>query len=258
MIASPGTRHALIGLAVASAATALPAASQTPAQTQPPRDTAVSGVTVTARSDLSGLVVNGRLRCTLPTPEGERPGKPRVVDTWPRQGATVAPGLIYLRVTYSEKMSPCGFLLASGLTGDYPDFEDQPALLRRDFKSFYFAVRTKPGKDYAVSFNAFLIKAHFRSLHDVGAPSYAMHFRTSDAPAVTTRAAALDADPGSEGVSASFDRLLKLWTPRGDDRDDEAEGDAGTPDLPLCGRCVGDVLTGSEDRPPPSAPSPSA
>lgn len=254
---TPGS--AIFGFAVAAVLTAPPAQAQTPGARPPSPDTAVSGVTVTARSDLSGLVVNGRLRCTLPVPPNEKADKPRVVDTWPKQGATVPPGLIYLRVTYSEKMSPCGFLLASTLTGgEYPDFAEEPALLRRDFKSFYFAIRTQPGKEYGVSFNALLASAHFRSLYDVGAPSYGLHFHTSAEPPVTARAAALDADPGSEGVSASFDRLLKLWTPRGDAADDEAsEGDAGTPDLPLCGRCVGNVLTGPEDR-PPAGPAPIA
>ena len=240
--------HALGAAVLTLAASAGPVAAQTPLT----RDTPVSGVTVTARSDLSGLVVNGRLRCTVPVEAGEKADKPRVVDTWPKPGATVAPGLTYLRVTYSERMSPCGFLLASTLTGDYPDFEDTPALLRRDFRTFYFAVHTQPGKTYGVSFNALLVNAHFRSLHDVGAPAFTLHFRTSAEPPVTARDAALASDPGSEGVAANFDRLLKLWTPRGDDRDDEGakEGDAGTPDLPLCGRCVGNVLAGPEDKAP--------
>ena len=220
----------LRGFAAVSAALAVAfpslALAQTPPAVHRQDPTALSGVTVTAHLDLSGLDVNGRRLCELERPPGEKPARPRVVDSYPKPGAVVPAGVIYMRVTYSERMSPCGFLLADALLTPAPTFLSEPARLTRDYKSFYFAVTTEPGKSYAILFNHHFGTAFFKSLYGVGAPAFELKFATSATAAPsTTMAQAMAADPATPDLAPEPDRLIALWTPR--------EGDDG----PDCGRC---------------------
>ena len=215
--------------------------AQAPRTAEP---TPLSGVTVTARSALDGLVVDGRRLCSKAPPEGVTPQAPKVVDSWPKSTDSPPAGLIYLRVTYSERMSPCGFLLADSFFTPAPEFLDEPALLTRDYKTFYFAVRTEPGKPYAVSFNRRFSKPFFKSLYGVGAPAFTVSFKTSaTAAASTTPRDAFLADPGSQDVAREPERLIKLWSPREDS------------DGPECGRCDNDALARGEG-PPVEPPKP--
>lgn len=222
-----------------------------PVIAQPP-PTALSGVEVVAPGSLSEVIVEGRLRCALPPAEGEKAVPPRVVDSYPRPGAVAPPGLTYLWVTFSRRMSPCGFLLASSfLGGAYPEFLEEPARLTRDLKTFYFAVRTEPGRRYTVQFNAPLTRPYFRALRGgAGAAPFALTFRMGEGPAVTSPREALANDPAGAGL-ADLSGLLKLWVPRGDDRDDDADlpGPDEIAGVEVCGRCVGAALGGQE--PPP-------
>ena len=204
---------------------AAPAWAQGPAQPRGGDDsTSLSGITVVAPDSLSELVVNGRRRCILEAPPGERRAEPRAVSTYPAQGATVPPGRLYVRITYNQRMSPCGFLLADAGFNPQPEFLDEPALLTRDYKTFYFVVTTEPGKSYGIRFNTFL--AHnFRSLYGVNAPAHSLTFKTSDGAPATTMASAMAGDSFSEGVPENLQSLLVLWTPR-----ENGEG-------PDCGSC---------------------
>ncbi|CAN5275973.1 hypothetical protein BH09PSE2_BH09PSE2_00210 [soil metagenome] len=211
------------------------ALAQTPS---PPatKPTPLSGITVDA--GLSALVVDGRRLCVLTPPAGVTPQTPKVVDSWPKPTDSPPAGLLYMRVTYSERMSPCGFLLADSFFPPGPEFLAEPAMLTRDYKTFYFAVRTEPGKPYATSFNRRFSKPFFKSLYGVGAPAFTVSFKTSAtaAPSSTPKAALL-ADPGSQDVAQEPERLIKLWSPREDS------------DGPECGRCDKDALARGEGPP---------
>ena len=75
--------------------------------------TTVSGVTVTAhRSGVSGVTVIAR---ACPQPDAARypaSAPPQVVDTYPAQGAVVAPGPLTVRVTFDAPMA-CYFATVS-------------------------------------------------------------------------------------------------------------------------------------------------
>lgn len=228
MLAKPPRRIALTAACLAAGVLGLGAAGAASGQDAQPakRDepTALSGITVVAPNDLSGLEVNGRRRCFLEKPAGLKTLEPRATSTYPEEGATVRPGRLYIRITYNQRMSPCGFLLADALLSPQPEFLDEPALLTRDYKSFYFAVTTEPGKRYALRFNTFL--AHnFRSLYGAVAPAHTLSFRTSDDPPVATMTEAMAGDSLSADIAEHPDNVLVLWVPR-----ENGEG-------PDCGSC---------------------
>jgi hypothetical protein len=237
----PAARLALCTALTVLSAPSL-AAAQGQASPQPPRRedaTPLSGITVTSDA-LAGLVVNGRRRCILEIPAGERRAEPRVVSTYPAQGAVVPPGKLYVRVTYSQRMSPCGFLLADAAFNPQPEFADEPALLTRDYKSFYFAVTTEPGQGYGMRFNTFT--AHnFRSLYGQTAPAYSLTFKTSNAPAARSMSEAMAGDAESADIARSPESLLVLWVPR-----EDGEG-------PNCGSC--DTTESSLKLGPPLKPA---
>lgn len=235
MLAAPST----IGLALA----ALSAASAFGQEAQPSKradPTPLSEVTVVAPDMLSGLEVNGRRRCILRPPPGDTAPRPHVVDTYPKPGQTVPPGRLYVRVTFSERMSPCGFLIGSPAFTPEPEFLDEPAMLTRDYKTFYFAVSAEPARVYGMRFNT-LLAHNFRSLYGVVAPAYSLSFRSSAGPPAATMAQAMAADPFSEDFVQHPDRLLILWTPR-----ENGEG-------PDCGSC--DDTESSLKLGPPLAPA---
>lgn len=223
--AAGGLSRLAIGLTLFVAAAPSLGWSQPPTRAKDDA-TAVSGITVVARPELSGLEVNGRRLCQLDPPPGEKPAKPRIVDSYPKSGQAPPAGVIYLRVTYSERMSPCGFLLADALITPPPEFLSEPALLTRDYKTFYFAVRTKPGKTYSTWFNQHFSTPFFKTLYGVGAPAFELKFTTSTtAPPSLTKTQALAADPATPDLAPDPEKLLTLWVPR--------EGDQG----PECGAC---------------------
>lgn len=226
-----------VGLAMAAVTGLIPTLTYAQPRQAPRAEasTTVSGITVGAGMD--ALVVDGRRLCALTPADGVTPATPHVVDSYPKPTDSPPAGLIYLRVTYSERMSPCGFLLADSFFTPAPEFLDEPAMLTRDYKTFYFAVKTEPGKSYATSFNRRFSRPYFRSLYGVGAPALTVSFKTSaTAPPSTTPKAAFLADAGSEDVAQAQDRLIKLWSPREDS------------DGPECGRCDKDALARGEGR----------
>lgn len=221
----PAARLALSAVLIALAAP-VAAVAQSGSASQPKRDdsTSLSGVTVVAPNSLSELVVSGRRRCILDVPPGERRIQPRVVSTYPEAGGVAPPGRFYIRVTFDQRMSPCGFLIADTMTAPEPDFLDEPALLTRDYKTFYFAVNTLPGTSYGVRFNT-LFAHNFRSLYGAVSPAYTLSFKTSEAAPRGAMTEAMAGDRFSQDVAQHPERLLVLWTPR-----ENGEG-------PDCGSC---------------------
>lgn len=160
-------------LVVSGAAPAPPTADQPAALDKAaPRPTTVSGVTVVAR-----------LPKTLPT----------VASTFPAAGATVAPGVLVLRVTYDQRMLDGGWSYVTSAAGEYPDCDKTPRLLD-DGKSFALICRTLPKKTYAVWFN----HADHENFVGVGyraATPYHLVFSTNDDDPIFTLEAAMKADP---------------------------------------------------------------
>ncbi|MGC1302928.1 MAG: Ig-like domain-containing protein [Caulobacteraceae bacterium] len=201
---------------------------------EPEAKSTVSGVTVTGRKPDAGPSNDQLLHmvpCGVPRPQGQPVTTPYVVDSYPKPGQEVAPGLIFMRVTFSEPMSRCGFLLTPVGSSPEPDLLDAKARLSSDLRSFFFAARTQPSATYVVSFNNDQQPAHFRSLAgEVGAKTYELAFTTSKAEPVRSVGAALKGDPRLVEFLRMPGRVIELWAPR-----KQAAGS-------ICGNCGGELI----------------
>lgn len=219
----------LIGLAT-SVALAQTQQSQGPAATTTPArpSATVPDVTVTAqkhREDVPNARLLHDIPCTAQRPADAPRTTPQVVDSYPKSGDTVPAGLIFLRVTYSEPMSRCGFLLWPDTSLYGPKLLDVNARLTPDLKTFFFAARLRPGKRYAIWFNSTQDLPHFVSLYGMGAEPHEIVFSTSKTQESGTVNAALAADPGIRPILQMPGRVIELWVPR----------IGGS--LPMCGNC---------------------
>lgn len=77
---------------------------------------------------------------------------PKVTATYPAAGQAVAPGVLILTVTFSQRMVKDGADIGPAAGGEAPDCLRQPRLLD-DGKTFAVICRVAGGKSYAVAFN---------------------------------------------------------------------------------------------------------
>lgn len=171
--ASPAQSPPHTGTSHASAAQAQPEAE--------PKAT-VSGVTVTANRVI-----------------------PRVDSTFPAKGAKVAPGLLVLRVTFTERMREDGWSYVPSPKGVYPDCAQTPRLLD-DRKTFVLICRTLPSKTYAVWFNQPPL-VDFSSAGGRSAIPFELTFTTADDEPVRTLADAMKADKALSSVANPVEPL---------------------------------------------------
>lgn len=78
--------------------------------------------------------------------------KPKVVATWPAAGQEVAPGVLVLKVTFDQPMTPRDFAYGLGSGAETLNCLKTPRLLN-DNKTFVLLCTTLPGKTYAISLN---------------------------------------------------------------------------------------------------------
>ncbi len=153
------------------------AAKESPRQNKaaPPQareeSTRVSGVTVTLSRD-----------------------PPHVVTTFPANGASVAPGVLVLRVTYSQSMFDESWSYVTSADGEYPECAPTPRLLD-DKKSFALICRTSGKHNYALWLNRGPYANFMNKGRRIAVP-YELKFSTSDADPVFTLKEAVAADPG--------------------------------------------------------------
>jgi hypothetical protein len=150
---------------------AAPDAGKTSGPKDKPPSSTVSGVTVTISRDI-----------------------PKVVSTYPAAGASVAPGILIIRITYDTRMQGQSWSYVTSRDGDYPECAASPRLLD-DHKSFALICRTLPKKTYALWFNHGDYE-NFTSVSHRAAAAYELKFTTSDADPVWTLEDAIKADPG--------------------------------------------------------------
>jgi hypothetical protein len=169
------------------------------------RPTTLSGIDVTARrpTTLSGVDVKAKGPCVIPRPRGAPDGPPRVVDSYPRFGQTVAPGVLVLRVTYDQPMSRCAvFLLNAG--GGLARLEQKLAWQTSDRRTMLFIVDLDPANDYRLWLNApwtsgpgrMFLRRTFLSRYGTPAVPRMIAFSTSRGPPTVTAEDVLRADPG--------------------------------------------------------------
>jgi hypothetical protein len=119
---------------------------------------------------------------------------PKVVSTYPAQGASIAPGILIIRITYDTRMQGQSWSYVTSRAGEYPECAATPRLLD-DHKSFALICRTLPRKTYALWFNHGDYQ-NFTSVSHRPAAAYELKFTTSDADPVWTLQDAIKADPG--------------------------------------------------------------
>ncbi|MGC1303735.1 MAG: hypothetical protein WA840_15320 [Caulobacteraceae bacterium] len=106
---------------------------------------AFRGVTVTAKEKCFRLVKDG----------GGIP--PHVIGTYPKNGETVAPGILILRITFDQEMS-CGYSLVQYVGIDYVNFDYPPCappiLIYPGRRIFKFKCNLKPNRRYLLSLNS--------------------------------------------------------------------------------------------------------
>lgn len=101
---------------------------------------------------------------------------PRVISTYPAQGATVAPGTLVLKVVFDQRMTPDGWSYAKG-AADLPSCLPRPRLLD-DARTFVLLCATVAGRPYAVGLNAEPVEG-FANAQRKFAPRYDLRFATA-------------------------------------------------------------------------------
>ena len=180
----------------AGAAAAQPADPTVPSAT-------VRGVTVTARRPMAELVVQARKVCFLPPQDGESPTAPQVVDIYPRPGAIVPSGLVFVRITFDQPMSRCSYSVTTLPKLPFPDQLKTRPRVTADLKTFLLPAWTQPNQDYLLTVNGppFVF---FKNIFGQAAKSHPVLFKTSE---IVTR---------SEQEAASGDPQLGVLLAKAD------------------------------------------
>jgi len=116
---------------------------------------------------------------------------PKVTSTWPAAGQVGAPGILVLKVSFDQKMLPGAWNYAAATGGEKPECVRAPRLLN-DGRTFVLLCSTKPGKSYAVSFNA-VREGGFANEAENPALTAELAFTTSREPSVYTLKSAMKA-----------------------------------------------------------------
>jgi hypothetical protein len=173
------------------------------------KPTTLSGVEVTARRTptLSDVDVIAKGPCIIPRPRGVPDTRPQVVDSYPRFGQTVPPGVMILHVTYDQPMSRCPvFLLNAG--SDLARLEQKLAWQTPDRRTLFFIVDLQPRQDYRLWLNAppapglkrMILGQTFRSRYGTIAAPHMVAFSTSSGPPTETAQDVLRADPSLDAL----------------------------------------------------------
>jgi hypothetical protein len=113
---------------------------------------------------------------------------PKLVSTYPAEGETVAPGVLILKVSFDQQMSPSAWNYAPAPGAEPMDCVKTPRLLG-DQRTFVLLCRVLADKTYGVTFNA-QRPGGFANLGENTALTAALTFKVdSDTPITTVRRA---------------------------------------------------------------------
>lgn len=116
---------------------------------------------------------------------------PRLVATYPAQDQAVAPGVLILKATFDQQMSPGAWNYAPSAGAEPMDCVKTPRLLT-DQKTFVLLCRVLAGRTYGVTFNA-QRPGGFANLGDNSALTANLSFRVESGAPVTTVRRAMEA-----------------------------------------------------------------
>jgi len=115
---------------------------------------------------------------------------PKLASSFPAQGQTIDGGVLVLKLTFDQKMSPDGFDIAPAPGSDAPACVKTPRLLN-DEKTFVLLCTVAPNARYAIALNATPATAGFANLGDTRAAPVTLEFATSKTVGPTDVAAAM-------------------------------------------------------------------
>jgi hypothetical protein len=164
---------------------------------------AVAGFAPEPPSELDELVVQRKPEC-LPARADPSAPQPRIVSTYPANGAAVPPGVLVLRVTFDQRMT-CdgGFGSVPGLKHPCPGMR-QETVLSYDRRTVRMICRVVPFASYGVRIGRPPDRA-FRSLEGQTAAPYVLTFRAIAAPAIANVSQSLEADLASSKEQGRVD-----------------------------------------------------
>jgi hypothetical protein len=136
---------------------------------------------------------------------------PKVVASYPAEGASVPGGVLVLKIVFDQAMTPKQWAYGPAEIGAFPNCLAQPRLLA-DQHTFALLCTVAANADYAISVNP---APTFQSADGVPAKAFVLHFKTGDVGVRQAHAALVQAgltdddmpmmswdDPG-KGVSQS-------------------------------------------------------
>jgi hypothetical protein len=115
---------------------------------------------------------------------------PKLASSFPAQGQTIDAGVLVLKLTFDQKMSPDGFDIAAAPGAEAPACLKTPRLLN-DEKTFVLLCTAAPNARYAIALNATPATAGFANLGDTRAAPATLEFATSKTVGPTDLASAM-------------------------------------------------------------------
>jgi hypothetical protein len=116
---------------------------------------------------------------------------PTVASTYPAQGASVAPGILVVKIDFDQRMLDSKGSYAKGPDGDMPECLNEP-VLRSDAKTFLLLCKTLPGKKYEIALNP-PPAIGFTNIGRRAAAPYTLSFSTTTGEPVVSLPAAMRA-----------------------------------------------------------------
>lgn len=101
---------------------------------------------------------------------------PKVVSSYPAEGASVPGGVLVLKIVFDQAMTPRQWAYGPAETGAFPVCLAQPRLLA-DQRTFALLCTVTGNAGYAISVNP---APAFQSAHGMPATPFTLHFKTGD------------------------------------------------------------------------------
>lgn len=115
---------------------------------------------------------------------------PKLVSTYPTQDQSIAPGVLILKATFDQQMSPAAWNYAPAPGAEPLDCVKTPRLLS-DQKTFVLLCRVLAGRTYGVTFNAER-SGGFSNLGENPALTASLTFKVENGAPVTTLRRAME------------------------------------------------------------------
>jgi hypothetical protein len=185
----------LTGLAVVALAGAVEAKPK-------PAAVAATSEPAISISDADELTVTAQAACLDPKPDNFSP-RPKILSTFPANGAMVRPGVLVLRITFDQPMSCKGFFIGIPKLRNPCPLEHQHWVLSFDRKTIRTACRADGVAAYGVGVSD-NPDATFLSLAGRPLEPYEFRFTTSAAPGVLSAGESLGEDPANPPPKPEF------------------------------------------------------